>query len=240
MSALGSCRSWQRAHRRERVWARGSLAATARPWGRASPTGALRRPPAPSVAPVVLSSLILSDSPFRPTAMDPFGERCPAGDLIDGQVGRQRFERVSHGERAREGGEAHQVADEARHETAEGTGPLAATDPGEVSCTVGQGRRLDGAPRRSDRPPGAIGVRAGCAQSQPFAGAVAPDRGNGGQDSVRVVELELGEGRASDLELDPPDLRPGLVTVAPDELPPVGWERSLHVGRAPGAQPFPF
>jgi hypothetical protein len=57
-------------------------------------------------------------------------------------VGRQGFERVGDGERARERGKAHQVADEARHEPTKGAGPLAAADAGELGRPVGQGRRL--------------------------------------------------------------------------------------------------
>ena len=70
----------------------------------------------------------------------------------------------------------------------------------------------------------------GRTQGQPVTGAVSPQRGDGAQDGVGVVQLELGQGGPADLELDPPHLRTGLVPVAPDLLPPVG-PFGRHLGR---------
>ena len=88
-------------------------------------------------------------------------------------------------------------------------------------------------PRRAriDGPPGPVGVGARTAQCEPVTGAVGPERGCSGQYGIGLEQLEeVAEGGPTDLELDPPHLGAGSVSVTPDEVPPVG-SLERHFGR---------
>jgi hypothetical protein len=56
---------------------------------------------------------------------------------------------------------------------------------------------------------------------QPLLGAVGPEAAGGGEDLGGGVEAELGEGLATELDLDSGDIRPGSMSITPDLEPPV-------------------
>ncbi len=161
--------------------------------------------------------------------LDSLGEGHAPNDLVVAQLGRQGVDRVVDAARPRHDGEADQVAHQGRHESAQRLGPLVPSDEPQLGRPMDEGGRLHGPPALVEGPPRAVRVRRRVAQGQPFAGAVAPERGHGGQHVVGAGELEVAERGPADLELDAPDPFADEVALGPDRPPPVG-ALGLHLG----------